>query len=87
MFGILLLKGISSGEKEINISNIVVKNESTSAEKTIKDVNAKVKVISDDNYLNDIIINDESLKNFDSKKPSFTYRSIKSKQFGSKGFT
>ena len=72
-FGILLLKGISSGEKEINISNIVIKNESTSAEKTIKDVNAKVKVISDDNYLNDIIINDESLKKFDSKKTSFTY--------------
>ncbi len=72
-FGILLLKGVSSGEKEISIKDIVIKNDKTNEEKTLKEASAKIKVISDDNYLNDIIINDKSLSSFDTNKTSFTY--------------
>lgn len=70
-FGIFLLKASSSGEKIIEIKDISLENTKTETIKKIDNVDTKIKVISEDNTLKDIIINNKSLDGFEPKKKTY----------------
>ncbi len=72
-FGIILIKSVSSGEKEVKLKNIIVENSHNDNKKSYKDVTYKVKVISDNNDLEDIIVDDKSLEDFNKNKMSYNY--------------
>lgn len=72
-FGIILIKSESSGEKTVKIKNILVGNSHNDNSKSYKDVEYKVKVISDDNDLDDIIIDNKSLDGFSKSKMTYSY--------------
>lgn len=69
-FGIILLKAKKSGEHTLNFKDITLINEEES--KTIEDSSIKLKVISTDNLLKEIIINDKPIDNFDKNIFSYT---------------
>ena len=70
-FGILLIKAKEYGEYKININNIEVVNGDKSF--ALEDVSTSIKVISKDNYLNDIKINGESIEDFDKNNLKYSY--------------
>lgn len=63
-FGILLLKSKKSGEFSYQINEIKLTNNETTEFKDLKEVSTKLKVISTDNLLKEIRINDELITNF-----------------------
>lgn len=70
-FGIILLKGKSSGVSNIKLSNVKFHSENEDLE--LEDSETNIKVISADNYLSDIKINDKSLSGFDVDTLKYTY--------------
>ena len=72
-FGILLFKASKSGEYNLKVTNISYGIYDSSELKDVKEVSTKVKVISDDNFLKSIKINDVEIKDFDINKFNYTY--------------
>lgn len=72
-FGILLFKAEKSGEYNLNISNISFGMYDSDKLEEIKDVNYKIKVISNDSYLKNIKINDKDIEDFDKNKFNYFY--------------
>lgn len=72
-FGILLFKADKSGEYDVKVSNISYGIYNSSELKEVKEVSTKVKVISDDNFLKSIMINDVVIDDFDNNKFNYTY--------------
>lgn len=70
-FGIILFKGKSSGLSNIKLSNVKFHSENEDLE--LQDSETNIKVISSDNYLNDIKINEKSLENFNFDNLTYTY--------------
>ena len=71
-FGIILIKAIKSGENELKLSNIELINSNSKETKKVDDASVKIKVISTDNLLTNILINDKELQNFDAENNSYT---------------
>lgn len=72
-FGILLFKANESGEYDLKVKNISYGIYDSGELKDVKEVNMKVKVISDDNFLKSIKINDVEIEDFDINKFNYTY--------------
>lgn len=69
-FGIILIKAVKSGEHDLTLDSIVLEN-TEGLTKEINSVNQKVKIVSSDNLLKSIIVNDEVLSDFNSDKTSY----------------
>ena len=67
-FGILLFKADKSGDYSVKVSNISYGIYNSEELKDVKEVSTKVKVISDDNFLKSIMINDVVIDDFDNNK-------------------
>lgn len=65
-FGILLLGGAEYGNKEIVIKNITLINSKDNKTLEIEDVSQKIKILSSENKLENIYINDEKISFFNS---------------------
>lgn len=72
-FGILLFKADKSGEYNLSISNISFGMYESENKEEIKDVSYKIKVISNDNYLKSIVINDTQIDDFEKNKFNYVY--------------
>ena len=72
-FGILLFKADKSGDYSVKVSNISYGIYNSEELKDVKEVSTKVKVISDDNFLKSIMINDVVIDDFDNNKFNYTY--------------
>lgn len=70
-FGIILLKAKKSGTQKITINGIKIKNTVDNKDLNLDDVSSDIKVISNDNSLENIKINGKDLENFDSKKMDY----------------
>lgn len=70
-FGILLLKSSTSGEKIITLDNINILNTNDEKAKNFESVNTTLKVISDNNNLKEIKINDQPITNFKNNITSY----------------
>ena len=72
-FGIILIKAVNSGVYDFNLSNINLVNTFSDDTKALESVSVSLKVISTDNLLKGIYINDELLDGFDANKVSYEY--------------
>lgn len=72
-FGIMLLKATKSGSFDINIDNINLVNTLLNDNKSLNSVKQNLKVVSTDNLLKNIYINDEALKDFSSSATTYDY--------------
>lgn len=72
-FGIILLKAVKSGVYDLNFDNISLVNTFTNATKEMMKNETNIKIISSDNLLNGIFINDKAVEDFDSNIVSYDY--------------
>ena len=72
-FAIILIKTLKDGVNELNLKNISIENTSLDEVKEFEDISITLKVISSNNLLNYIVVNDEEIDNFDANKTSYDY--------------
>ena len=70
-FGIILLKANASGVQKVTLSNIKTENSTDNTNKTFDDTSADIKVISSDNNLKGININDKAIDSFSAKNTEY----------------
>ena len=72
-FGIILLKAVKSGVYDLSLEDIILLNNVTNDSKNIDNIKESTKIISTDNLLKGIYINDSTLDNFDSNNTYYEY--------------
>ncbi|MDD4187587.1 MAG: cadherin-like beta sandwich domain-containing protein [Bacilli bacterium] len=70
-FGILLLEGVEYGNKDINLKNIVLFNTKDNKILELDNVNQNIKILSSENKLSNIYINDKEISSFNSEIYSY----------------
>lgn len=73
-FGIILIKAVKSGEQDLTLDNLTLENEETTEIKEIDGINKKLKIVSSDNLLKNITVNEKELLGFDSNKTNYTIK-------------
>ena len=70
-FGIILLKAVKSGVQDLTIDEISLENTDNNEKKELPSKNVSLKIISSDNLLKSIIVNDKEIDNFDVNKNKY----------------
>ena len=70
-FGIILLKAVKSGVQDLTIDEISLENTVDNEKKELTSVNTSIKIISSDNLLKSITVNDKEIDNFDVNKNKY----------------
>ncbi len=70
-FGIILIKSVKSGEQDLTLDNITLENTNETDVRQLNAINQKLKVVSSDNLLKSITINEKELVNFDANKTNY----------------
>ena len=63
-FGIILIKALNAGEQTLALDKIILENSNEEKQIEVKELVQTIKVISSDNTLKSIMVNDEEIANF-----------------------